>query len=162
MMRVGRFFTAFILLLPGIPSMGAAVAVDETKLTADSPTPGALFGASAAAAGETVVIGAPGANAAYVFVRSGTLWEQQQKLDPSGGLGSAGFSVAIDEDTAVVGAPQENVDGVEASGAAYVFLRSGNNWTEQKRLLPEEPVANAKFGTSVAVQGDTVIVGAPR
>ena len=156
-----RLFTASLLLSPGIPCIAATVVVDEAKLLADDSVQNALFGASAAVDGETLILGAPGAvQAAYIFVRSGTLWEQQQKLEPSGGPGSVGFSVSIHGDTAVLGAPNEMANGLQNSGAAYVFFRSGTTWTEQKRLLPDEPVAGANFGTSVSVHGDTVIVGA--
>jgi hypothetical protein len=82
-----------------------------------------------------------------------------------------GFSVAIDGDTVVVGAPDENssatgVNGNQAdntcfrSGAAYVFVRSGTTWTQQAYLKASNTGSIDDFGVSVAISGDTIIVGA--
>ena len=81
-----------------------------------------------------------------------------------------GRSVAVSGDTVVVGATGEDgsamgVDGTvnelaAAAGAAYVFVRSGTNWSQQAYLKASEVTANDQFGRSVAVSGDTVVVGA--
>ncbi|MCH7719493.1 MAG: hypothetical protein IH988_00690 [Planctomycetes bacterium] len=72
-----------------------------------------------------------------------------------------GFSVAIDGDIAVVGA-RENTDGnEEEAGAAYVFRFDGSEWTQDKKLIASDGMANDHFGGAVAVSGDTVVVGAP-
>ncbi|HMX26190.1 MAG TPA: putative Ig domain-containing protein, partial [Blastocatellia bacterium] len=150
------------------------------------------FGFSVAVSGDTVVVGAifegssatgvngDGTNndasdsgAAYVFVRSGTLWSQQAYLKASNtGAGDYfGASVAVSGDTVVVGAYQEdsNATGVNGdgtnnlatdSGAAYVFVRSGTTWTQQAYLKASNTGAYDNFGRSVAVSGDTVVVGA--
>jgi hypothetical protein len=119
------------------------------------------------------------AGAAYVFVRSGTDWTQQAYLKASNtGVGDRfGGSVAVSGDTVVVGAPFEysNATGVNApptggtgtqadnsagdSGAAYVFVRSGTDWTQQAFLKASNTGANDRFGGAVAVSGDTVVVG---
>jgi hypothetical protein len=71
-----------------------------------------------------------------------------------------GDAVAIDGDTAVVGAP--NADGVgTTSGAAYVFRELNGNWIEEAKLLPTDPSATGRFGRSVAIEGNRVVVGAP-
>jgi hypothetical protein len=134
------------------------------------------FGFSVAVSGETVVVGALGENssgAAYVFTRSGSIWSQQAYLKASnteeGDL--FGTSVAVFGDTVVVGAEREDskatgVDGDQAdnsangSGAAYVFTRSGGTWNQQAYLKASNTGGNDFFGTSVAVSGDTVVVGA--
>ena len=116
---------------------------------------------------------APGSGAAYVFVRSGTNWSQQAYLKASntGAGDSFGYSVAISGDTVVVGAWTEdsNATGVNGnqtdnsaadSGAAYVFVRSGTNWTQQAYLKASNTGVEDYFGYSVAVSGDTVVVGA--
>jgi len=167
---------------------------------------GDVFGYSVAISGDTIVVGAPyedssttgvngipnesasGAGAAYVFTRSGGVWTQQAYLKPAA-VGSSqrgdrfGFSVAISEDTIVVGAPSEDstVTGVNAtpndsgtffpdtgylfdSGAAYVFTRSGSTWTQQAYLKPAAVGSTQmadSFGHAVAISGDTVVVGAP-
>jgi hypothetical protein len=82
-----------------------------------------------------------------------------------------GYSVAVSGDTVVVGAPCEDsnatgVDGdqsdnsAENSGAAYVFVRNGTNWTQQDYLKASYTHYGDEFGFSVAVSGDTVVVGA--
>jgi hypothetical protein len=128
-------------------------------------TDGDLFGRSVALDGTTAIIGAPGASvqftgAAYVFVLSGSTWTLQQSL--GGLLGDAGevfyalgSSVAISGDTAVVGAP--SADG---TGQVVVFVRSGTTWTEQQVLNAPSPMPDQAFGSSVALSGDTLLVGA--
>jgi hypothetical protein len=114
---------------------------------------------------------APNSGAAYVFVRSGGTWVQQAYLKASNGRSSDGFggSVAIDGETIVVGAPGE--DGAAAgvdpepgghlaeSGAAYVFVRDGATWTQQAYLKASNPQEEALFGGSVALSGDTALIG---
>ena len=111
--------------------------------------------------------------AAYVFVRSGTNWTQQAYLKASntGASDRFGWSVAMSGDTVVIGAYGEasNASGVNgnqsdnsasASGAAYVFVGSGTNWTQQAYLKASNTGAGDFFGYSVAVSGDTVVIGA--
>ena len=111
--------------------------------------------------------------AAYVFVRSGTNWTQQAYLKASntGASDRFGWSVAMSGDTVVIGAYGEasNASGVNgnqsdnsasASGAAYVFVGSGTNWTQQAYLKASNTGVSDHFGYSVAVSGDTVVIGA--
>jgi hypothetical protein len=111
--------------------------------------------------------------AAYVFVRGGTTWTQQAYLKASntGASDLFGNSVAVSGDTVVVGASHEdsNATGVNGdqtnnsatdSGAAYVFVRGGTTWTQQAYLKASNTGASDLFGYSVAVSGDTVVVGA--
>ena len=113
------------------------------------------------------------AGAAYVFVRSGTTWTQQAYLKASNTDAGDDFgdSVAVSGDTVVVGAAGEasNATGINgdqsdnsagAAGAAYVFVRSGATWTQQAYLKASNTDAVDDFGYSVAVSGDTVVVGA--
>jgi hypothetical protein len=71
-----------------------------------------------------------------------------------------GTAVAIDGDTAVVTTPLGNVDGNDGYGAAYVYLRDGANWIQQARLSAGDPEAFSNYGRSVAIDGDTIAVGA--
>jgi hypothetical protein len=71
-----------------------------------------------------------------------------------------GHAVAIDGDTAVVGAYGADVYG-EKSGAAYVFTRTNGNWSQEAKLVPDDGEAEERFGHAVAVSGDTAMVGAP-
>lgn len=132
------------------------------KLTASDAAPGARFGAAVSLSGDTALVGAPSSNAAYAFVRSGGVWIEQQKLTGTGAVPTAqvGFAVAVDGDTAVVGAPIDTASSVSLAGSAYVFVRSAGVWTQQAKLTAAVPVANAAFGCSVAISGDTIVVGA--
>ena len=76
------------------------------------------------------------------------------------GTGGLGWSVSLDGDTAVVGAPLDSVSGVMSAGSVFVFVRSGTTWTAQQRLLASDAVANDHFGNSVSLSGNTVVVGA--
>jgi hypothetical protein len=111
--------------------------------------------------------------AAYVFVRNGTSWSQQAYLKASntGAHDFFGDSVSVSGDTAVVGAPEEdsNATGVNGdqndnhagdSGAAYVFVRSGMDWSQQAYLKASNTDLGDGFGAAVSVSGDTVLVGA--
>ncbi|MGC1377895.1 MAG: FG-GAP repeat protein [Anaerolineales bacterium] len=111
--------------------------------------------------------------AAYVFTRSGTTWSQQAYLKASNTGESDWFGglVTISGDTLAVGAAGEgsNATGVNGdqnnnlasdSGAAYVFTRSGSNWSQQAYIKASNTSKNDQFG-SVAISGDTLVVGAP-
>jgi len=142
----------------------------QAKLTAADGAANDTFGWSVAISGDTAVVGAyhddVGANAdqgsAYVFVRSGTNWSQQQKLTAADGVAkdNFGYSVALSGDTAVVGAPYD-VDGTNAdASSAYVFARSGTTWSRRAQLTAADGAAGDWFGCSVAISGDTTVVGA--
>ena len=139
----------------------------QAKLTARDTSALVQFGFSVAISGDTALIGAIGddslgfpSGSAYVFVRNGGVWSQQQKLtanDASSG-DVFGFSVAISGDTAVVGDYRHSDAGL-ASGAAYVFARNGGGWSQQQKLTASDAAAGDVFGGSVAIEGDTVVVG---
>ncbi|HVP13555.1 MAG TPA: hypothetical protein VMV94_20440, partial [Phycisphaerae bacterium] len=140
----------------------------QAKLTPGDPADYMYFGSSVALDGDTLIVGASIANgattqsgAAYVFTRSGTTWTQQAKLIASDGAqyDYFGNSVAVDGDTTVIGAYMANVAGAH-SGAAYVFARSGTTWSQQAKLVPSDAAGGDRFGNSVALSGDTAIVGA--
>ncbi len=109
----------------------------------------------------------------YVFTRNSGIWSQQAYLVASNldEYDYFGWSVDISGDTLVVGAYREdsNATGVggnqsdnsmDVAGAAYVFTRSGSTWTQTAYLKSSSTEANGIFGWSVAVDGDTVVVGA--
>ena len=118
---------------------------------------------SRALSGDTAVIGAPpdgGSGAVYVFVRNGMNWEQQARLSAADRTPGDRFGedVAVDGDTVVVGAPRNSENGF-FSGAAYVFVRNGTTWTQQQKLTAPDAAAEDQFGRSVAISGNTVLVG---
>ncbi len=169
------------------PSSGAAYVFtrsgstwsQQAYLKASNSEANYAFGRSVAVSGDTIVIGAPteasnalSSGAAYVFTRSGSTWSQQAYLKASNpGSDYFGSSVAVSGDTAIIGAHQEDsnttgVDGIQAnesatdSGAAYVFTRSGTTWSQQAYLKASNSEAGDFFGYSVAVSGDTAVIGA--
>lgn len=142
----------------------------EARLTASDASSYDVFGLSAAVYGDTAIVGAPSADlspektqdegAAYIFVRNAMTWTQQVKLqaaDASSG-DEFGTSVDIDGDTAVVGAWRDDANG-NLSGSAYIFVRNGDQWTEQKKLIASDGGPSENFGEMVAIDGDTVIIG---
>ncbi len=158
------------------PNAGAAYVFErsgqlwlqEAKLTAEDANAGDLFGNAAAISGETIVIGAPGvddagpeAGAAYVFVRAVEEWVQQAKLIGTdlGMFDRFGSTVAVHENTAIIGAYGKDEVGTD-SGAAYIFVRSGTSWTQQAKLTHQGAVPGDEFGSAVAVYGDNALVGA--
>ncbi len=140
----------------------------QAKLTAGDGADSAIFGYSVALSGDTALVGAYWGNgivsysgSAYVFTRSGITWTQQTKLIAADGAAydSFGCSVALSGVTALVGAYYDDDKGAD-SGSAYVFTRSGTTWTQQAKLTAGDGVANDQFGISVALSGDTALVGA--
>jgi hypothetical protein len=133
------------------------------------------FGRSIAISGETLIVGAQNdtqgnpdelaRGAAYIFVRSGSTWTQQARLTANDAVSDAiGTSVAISGDTAVAGAPlHDHGAGATAGsnqGAVYVFTRSGTAWTQQQKLTASDAAVGDEFGSSVAIEGDTILAGA--
>jgi trimeric autotransporter adhesin len=159
--------------------------VQQAKLTASEGTAGDALGFSVAMSGNTVVAGAPSADtergAVYVFVEPAEGWASETeaaKLTASDGRGGSlgelgdwlGFSVAMSGDTVVAGAPNATAHGVPTAGApfdqgaAYVFVKPAGGWaseTEAAKLTASDGAIGDLFGTSVAVSGNTVVVGAP-
>ncbi len=152
-------------------TFGGSVALDGDTL---------VVGASRESSNATGVGGAQGNNSAagsgavYVFTRSGSTWSQQAYVKASNTETNDlfGYTVDVDGDTLVVGAYLEdsNATGVGGtqgnnsavdSGAAYVFTRTGSTWSQQAYLKASNTETGDEFGTSVAVSGDTVVVGAP-
>lgn len=142
-----------------------------------------IVGASREDGGATGVNGNEGDNsmqdagAGYIFVRNDTEWTQQAYLKASNTGSSPGFgdnfgeAVGVDGDLAVVGASSEdsaaseingngNDNSAQNTGAAYVFVRDGGNWTQEAYLKAANSEALDQFGGSVAVSGNTVVVGA--
>ncbi len=119
-----------------------------------------FFGYSVGISGDTVVVGAPDDTGAYVFVEPPGGWVSATEtavITPSDGFypDLFGFSAAASGDTIVVGAP--------GAGAAYVFVKPPGGWvstTETAKLTASDAGPDDRVGLSVAIDGDTVIVGA--
>jgi uncharacterized repeat protein (TIGR01451 family) len=141
----------------------------QRELAAADTAPGDQFGLTLAMSGDTLIVGAPNAagkggslsGAVYVFHLEGEACTQTQILTASDArpFDNFGFSLAIDGATVVVGAPFHD-GGAGNSGEAYAFVQSSDGWREQMRLRASDGAADDEFGSSVAVSGSTVAVGA--
>lgn len=136
----------------------------QTELLPASGNPGASFAESVAIDGDTALVGAYGDGAdgsAFVFVRNGTSWSQQQRLTPSGFPQSNrrfGDAVAISGNTAVIGAPGHHSAGSSA-GSANIFTRSGTSWSQQTVMAANDVAPFDNFGAAVALSGDQAVIG---
>jgi hypothetical protein len=118
------------------------------------------FGHAVALSGDTLVVGAATTDAIYVFVRSAGAWSLEATLHPPRAhFQDLGYAVAVSGDTLVAGAPF--LACCHTSGSAWVFVRRDHRWQRQAVLRPEAEGDNDYFGSSVAIDHDTVIVGAP-
>jgi alpha-tubulin suppressor-like RCC1 family protein len=140
---------------------------DEQKITASNADADDEFGSSVAISGDYAIVGAKlgdeastsDAGAAYIFKHNGTSWSEQQIITASNPDTSDYFggSVSLSGDYAIVGATRE--DGEK--GTAYIFKRSGTSWSEQKKITSSDAASGDLFGSSVSIDGDYAIVGAP-
>lgn len=137
----------------------------QAQVAAPTGTPLADFGSAVAIDANTLLVGASGQGmfgAAYVFVRTGTTWTLQQMLTPSNphSADEFGEAVALQGDTAVVGAP--GLTSPLLGGAAFVFHRSGSTWSPTQELQAADGVTNSAlaFGSSISILNGTMVVGA--
>jgi hypothetical protein len=149
--------------------------LQQAELTASDGVARDRFGFSVAISGSTIVVGAisHGANefqpAAYVFTMPASGWAnatQSAELTASDGGAGDGFgdSVAISGSTIVVGAPYHTVGANGLQGAAYVFAMPASGWataTQSAELAASDGAVLDEFGSSVAISGSTIVVGAP-
>ncbi len=112
--------------------------------------------------GTVVALAIDDSTAAYPVLVDPTVWTQTAELVASDGAGDTlfGTSVALSGTTAILGAPACSGQWA-AIGAAYVFSQSGDGWVQQAKLQASDGVACDQFGQSVALSGDTALVGAP-
>ncbi|MBX3374938.1 MAG: hypothetical protein KF817_13990 [Phycisphaeraceae bacterium] len=102
------------------------------------------------------------AGAACIFTRSGSTWTQSAILAASTPATDARFgtSVALAGDLVAIGAPREN-GGASESGAVHIFRLESGTWTHRKRLTAPSASADDHFGSAVALDGTTLVVGCP-
>lgn len=166
-----RASTAILAVLVVATPLAAAQTqwVEHATLIAEDPEEGARFGATVAVDGTTVAVGSPArsdpgsaAGAVHLFERTDGSFDERPMLRPADIQGDDRFgsALALDGDTLVVGSPEKRQQGL-ASGAAYVFTRSGGSWSQQTKLAPSGLAQGDRFGAAVALDGDTLVVGAP-
>jgi len=150
---------------------GIAVAVSGNTLAV-----GAYYedGSSGGVNGDQLGNDATDSGAVYVYVKDNGGWRQEAYIKPADpdSYENFGYAVALDGDTLVVGAPgedgssggvngDETDDGADSSGAAFVFTRDAGVWTQQAYLKAQTPLSVDFLGSSVAIEGDTLVAGAP-
>jgi cyclophilin family peptidyl-prolyl cis-trans isomerase len=140
----------------------------QTKLTASDGTAGDYFGSSVSISAGHAIVGASASNSntgsAYIFEYSNGNWTQQAKLTATEGHINDWFgqSVSISGDCAIAGAWLNDAAGFNA-GSAYIFYRhqgGTNHWGQQARLTAADAIPNERFGYSVSINGEYVIIGA--
>ena len=137
----------------------------QSKISGQDIATGDLFGYSVAIDGDLAIVGAHGANqeagAAFIFVRDNAVWRQQAKLEANDSTpGDAfGYSVAVHQQTVIIGAPKNDVVGTDA-GAAYVFVQQEEKWIQQAKLIAADAAIGDQFGIAVTTEKDTAIIGA--
>ncbi len=142
------------------------VASLEQKLRSDLPQADARFGFDVAIDGDLAVVGAwredvgldADVGAVYVFIRSGSTWALDKRFGPSSiGGQQCGWSVAISGNRIVYGCPGDGGD----KGTAFYFQRNGPNNYSGASVIPQTVKTGDRFGSSVAISGNNVAVGAP-
>jgi hypothetical protein len=153
-----------LILMIGV----SANAQSAVKLLPDDAAQWDDFGHSVAISNDRILIGAPYCvghlprllelGTAYIFVRSEEGWRQEAKLMPSysHAMDNFGYSVDLEGAVAVVGAPTD-AEVPLGEGKAFIFRRSGDNWTEEALLSYPN---SFRFGRTVAISGNTVAVAA--
>ncbi|GAX19004.1 hypothetical protein FisN_8Hh225 [Fistulifera solaris] len=143
----------------------------RAKVTSRDVSPLDQYGSALDLHGNTLVVGVPfldgdaGTDQGGVFVYQSNdpkVWVEQPLLRASNAKSDDqfGVSVAIYENTLVVGAPMSNPSNVNNAGAAYVFQKGGDVWTETTILTPSDSAADDFFGGSVSIHDDIIVVGA--
>ena len=156
---------AFVFVLSG------ATWTQQAKLLASDGAASDKFGYAVAISEDTIVVGsynddAPLSNSgsAYVFVRNGTTWTEQQKLTASDAKADDqfGVSVAVGGPTIFVGAHFADLPSNSEAGAVYRYSQSGTIWSEAQKLVPAGGVIlGDHFGEALALSGSRIAVGAP-
>jgi trimeric autotransporter adhesin len=157
-------------------------------LTTPHPITDGLFGGTLALTGDHLFVGAPGEDslsedgevlaakggAVYLFERDGSDWSELARLVPENPTTNASFgsALAISGDAVAIGAFLDShsergvnptpIAGITAllSGAAYVFREQDGHYQQEAYIKAENADANDIFGTSLALEGDTLVVGA--
>jgi len=155
-------YSTFIFLL--LIFIFNSVIGQQVKITRSDGEADEYFGNSVAVHGDYAIVGAYfdddngwGSGSAYIFKKEADIWNQKQKLLPSGvdDYDFFGTSVSIYNDLAVIGSTGDN-----GSGSVYVFRKSGESWNEEAVLIPSNGSSGDLFGTSVSVYNEMVAVGA--
>ena len=119
--------------------------------------------------GEYAIVGAfnddengEGFGAAYIYQRSGSVWNLQTKIMAFDGAlyDLFGYSVSITENYTFISALNDDDNG-EQAGSVYVYQNTGSNWEYHSKLIASHYTLHDRFGWSTSVSGDYIVIGAP-
>lgn len=138
---------------------------EDVRLVPSALSGGGNAGHGVAIDGDTLAIGAhlfPGGGAVFVYRKVGGVWTEEATLigSQTDNNDAFGYDLDLDGNRLVVGAADGEVGGVFRRGEAYIFERTAGVWSQKKRLVASNGAQGDAFGTDVAVDGDTVVVGA--
>ena len=141
----------------------------EQKIVPSDLATGDNFGAAVAIEGDMLLVSSTGdddlgiySGSAYVFRHAAGVWTPEAKLNASDGAeeDSFGYRVDLQGGRALIGAPKSH-SGLRRSGAVYLFADPGTGWAELQRLEASDSTPLDWFGYAVALNGDSLVVGAP-
>ena len=144
--------------------------VQSAKLVPDDPSNESFFGIRVTVSGGVAAVAAQapeyesGTGTVYIFTGNGGSWSQTQELTPGSDATIFGFgsSLSLSGTTLAVGSAATAVGSDDCAGSVEIYVNEGSTWTFQTKLgPPESPTQGDDFGLSVALDGDTVVVGAP-
>lgn len=147
----------------------------ESKIEPDDDHLGDNFAASVSIEDELVVVGAPfadpeiggrqvtNAGAAYVYRKRANTWSQDSKLvlENASAFDNFGGSVTTSGNSIVVGATGQDYFSMLRVGSAFTFVRNQDSWENQTQILSGAPYSDSNFGSSIAINGELIIVGEP-
>jgi hypothetical protein len=128
------------------------------------------LGWSVAVDGDILVAGAPesdvngsGSGAAFVYEKIGGEWTFVAQIIADDGSVEADFGWSLDISglRMAIGAPGDNPGNMVAAGSVYIFERLGGNWTQTAKIISDSPTSSDRFGYSVSLAGDRVLIGTP-
>lgn len=134
----------------------------ENTLVGRDLEPGDYYGFAVAAAEDTIIVGAPFANAnagtIFIYEADGAGWWTEAEISLHAPNEQFGFSLAMTDEHFIVGAPYDDQTG------SITILNRGQDWQlgyEARFLQPADLAPGARFGHSVAAEGNRIVVGAP-
>lgn len=150
-----------LLTMPGMAQCNQTKYIDSNALCSNGT------GTALAMDGSTLAVGSPNygspsVGGVFVLERTGSNWVENQILTALDGADTDRFgdAVAISGNTILVGAPQSRPSGLLAAGSAYVFERINGSWMQTQKLVASDATANSRFGWSVAIYGEVMVVAA--
>jgi len=153
-----------------VQSVGGAWVFQATLQPDGVPTTNDEFGRTVSASVNRIAVGIPGddsvaanGGSVMIFLWSGQGWIPEQRIfSPApDALGEFGGALALDGDTLAVGAYREDGGAVDA-GRVHIFSRGASGWQFSQTILSPSPQVLGEFGSSVAIDGDSIAVGADR